>query len=100
MWTNYILGVVENNARSLIPGVFQANLNTTHSIFPPLESMGRLGSKDSIPQKKGDARFNIKKEILGFMINGVERSVWLSKAKTQSMASNITKLLWKGHVYA
>jgi hypothetical protein len=71
------------------------------SVFPPLETSGHQGGKGPISRKKlekGDARFEIETEILAFMMNGACRTVKLSKAKAQSIAGDITKLLWKSHV--
>jgi hypothetical protein len=98
---DYILAVVESDDRSLIRRVSRATLHAIHSIFPPPESSGHVGGKDPISRKKlekGDARFDIEKEILGFMINGAERTVRLSEAKAQAIADEIGKVLRKSHV--
>jgi hypothetical protein len=96
---DYILGLVENEDRSLIRRVSRATLHAIHAIFPTPERSGHLGGKDPISQKKldkGDARFDIEKEILGFMLNGAARTVRLSESKATSIADEITKLLRKG----
>ena len=99
---DYILGVVENDDRSLIRRVSRATLHAIHSIPPPSEVSGHIGGKDLIPQKrleKEDARFDIEKEILGFLINGADRTVRLSGPKAKkSIADDITKLLRMSHV--
>jgi hypothetical protein len=98
---DYVLGVVENDDRTLIRRVSRATLHAIHSIFPPPEVSGHLGGKDPISRKKlekGDARFDVEKEILGFMINGAERTVRLSETKAQSIANDITRLLRKSKV--
>ena len=69
---DYVLGVVENDDRPLICRVSRATLHTIHSVFTPLEVSGHIGGKHPISKKKlekGDARFDIEKEILGFLIN-------------------------------
>jgi hypothetical protein len=48
--------------------------------------------------EKRDAKFDIEKEILGFMINGSTRTVWLSETKAQSIADEITNILRKTNV--
>jgi hypothetical protein len=48
--------------------------------------------------EKGDARFDIEKEILGFMINGATRTLRLSETKAQSIAKEITNMLRKTNV--
>ena len=73
-----------------------------HSIFPPPEKAGHVGAgKDPISQKKlekGNARFDIEKDILGFLVNGAGCTVRLSETKAKSIAEDITKLLRKSHV--
>jgi hypothetical protein len=98
---DYILGVVESNDRSLIRRVSRATLHAIHSIFPPPEVSGHVGGKDPISRKKlekGDARFDIEKEILGFLVNGADRTVRLPEAKAQSIATEIVAILRKTHV--
>jgi len=98
---DFVLAVVENNDRSLIRRVSRATLHAIHSIFPPPDISGHHGGKDPISRKKlekGDARFEIEKEILGFMVNGVDRTVRLSEAKADSIATDITRILRKTHV--
>jgi hypothetical protein len=59
---DYVLGVVENDDRTLIRRVLRATLHAIHSIFPPPEVSGHIGGKDPISTKKlekGDARFDI-----------------------------------------
>ena len=97
----YVLEVVENDDRSLICRVSKATLHAIHSIFPPPEVSGHKGGKDPISKKKiekGDARFGIEKEILGFLIDGDDRTLRLSEPKAKSIANDTTKLLRKSHV--
>jgi hypothetical protein len=98
---DYVLAVVENDDRTLLRRVSRATLHAIHSIFPPPEVSGHTGGKDPISRKKlekGDARFNIEKEILGFLINGVDRSVRLSEVKVDALAKEIVAVLRKTHV--
>ena len=96
-----VLGVVVNDDRTMIRRVSRATLHAIHSIFPPPEVSGHKGGKDPISRKKlekGDAHFDIEKEILGFLINGADRTVRLSEPEAKSIADDITKLLKKSHV--
>ena len=98
---DYVLGVLENDDRTLIRRVSRATLHAINSIFPPPEVSGHIEGKDPISRKKlkkGDAHFDIEKEILGFLINGADRTVRLSEPKAKSIADDITKLLRKRHV--
>jgi hypothetical protein len=95
------LAVVENEDRSLIRRVSRATLHAIHSIFPPPERSGHLGGKDPVSKKKlekGDARFEIEKEILRLLIHGADCTVHLSSAKAQAIADEISKVLRKSHV--
>ena len=97
---DYVLGVVKNNDRTRIRRVSRATLYAIHSVFPPPEFSGQVGGKDPISQKKlekGTAWFDIKKEILGFLINGAGRTVRLSEIKAKVITEDITKLLRKSH---
>ena len=83
---DYVLGVVENDDRTLIRRVSRATLHATHSIFPPPEVSGHIGGKDPISKKKlgkGDARLDIEKEILEFLINGADRNGKALRAQSQ-----------------
>jgi hypothetical protein len=99
---DFILAVVENEERTLLRRVSRATLHAIHAIFPPPpERSGDIGGKGPVSQKKlekGDARFDIEKEILGFLINGAERTVRLSDAKAQAIADEIGRVLQKSHV--
>jgi hypothetical protein len=98
---DYVLAVVENDDRTLLRRVSRATLHAIHSMFPPPEVSGHTGGKDPISRKKlekGDARFNIEKEILGFLINGVDRAVRLSEVKVDALAKEIVAVLRKTHV--
>ena len=79
----------------------RATVHAIYCIFSPPEISGHVGGEDPISQKKlekGDARFDIEKEILGFLINGVDCKVQLSESKAKSIAEDTTKLLRKSHV--
>jgi hypothetical protein len=96
-----VLAVVENDDRKLLRRVSQATLHAIHSMFPPPEASGHAGGKDPTSRKKlekGDARFNVEKEILGFLINGVDRTVHLSEVKMDALAKEIVTVLRKTHV--
>jgi hypothetical protein len=82
-------------------GEYPERLSTPSTQSSPPERSGHIGGKDPISQKKlekGDARFDIEKEILGFVINGAARTVRLSEAKAEAIADEIGKVLRKSHV--
>jgi hypothetical protein len=98
---DHVLGVVENADGTLIRRASRATLHAIHSTFPPPEVSGHIGGKDPMSRKKlekGDARFEVEKEILGFMMNGADRTVRLSDAKATATAEEIATILKKKHV--
>jgi hypothetical protein len=74
-----LLGAVNNHDKSRIWQMSRrATLRAVHSIFPPPESSGHLGSKDGVCWKKleeGDAGSNAQKEILSHKLNGATPSL-------------------------
>jgi hypothetical protein len=90
---NCILGMVENDERSLVWQVSKATLHAICSMFAPPDWPGHVGGKDPISQQKklekGDARFDMEKEILRFMLNGAARTVRLSETKAQLITEEL-----------
>lgn len=98
---DYILAAVENKDRTLVKRMARATLYAIHSVFPPPEVTGHEGGKDPISQKKldkGDAKMARTKEILGFIVEGVCRTVQLPPAKADAMCAELAKLLKKKSV--
>jgi hypothetical protein len=98
---DYILALVENKQRTLLRRVARATLFGIHSIFPPPTMTGHTGGKDPISEKKlekGDARFLIDKEILGFLLDGRARTVQLPRKKADHIIQEITRILKKTSV--
>ena len=48
--------------------------------------------------KKGDAQWNHEKEILGFIVDGLNRTVRISESKSADIISEIRKILKKKNV--
>jgi hypothetical protein len=98
---DYILALAENTQRTLLRRVARATLFGIHSIFPPPSMTGHSGGKDPISEKKlekGDARFLIHKEILGFLMNGRARTVQLPQKKADHIINEIRRILRKKSV--
>jgi hypothetical protein len=95
---DYILAVVENFERTLFRRVSRAALYGIHSIFPPPHISGHVGGKDPISEKKllkDDARLLVLKEILGFLMDGVLRTVQLPEGKMKKIIAEIDRILRK-----
>ncbi len=98
---DYIAGVVENAEGTLLGRVARCALHGIHSVFPPPEVTGHAGGKDPISIKKlekGDAQWNHEKEILGFVVDGLNRTVRITANKTTDIISEIRKILKKKRV--
>jgi hypothetical protein len=67
-----IMAVVKNAAGTLLGRVACSTLHDIHSVFPPPDVMGHKGRKDLLSLKKlqkGNAQWNHKREILGFIVD-------------------------------
>jgi hypothetical protein len=98
---DYILAVVEDAARTLLRRITRATLYGVHSIFPPPEITNHIGGKDSVSIKKlekGDATFMTKKLVLGFMLDGKERTVRLPLEKATNIDTELQRLLKKSRI--
>jgi hypothetical protein len=85
---DYILAAVESKDRTLVRRMARAALFAIHSVFPPPEVTGHEGGKDPISMKKlekGDAKMARVKEILGFIVEGVGRTVGLPPTKADAI---------------
>jgi hypothetical protein len=75
---DFVLAAVENKAKTLLKRTMRATLRAIHSIFPAPAAADPPGTKDPISEKKmlkGDASWNILKEILGYKFDGKARLV-------------------------
>ncbi len=79
--------------------VNRAAMHSIHSIFPRPDVLHHVGGKDSISKKKvdkGDATFEVTKELLGHVMTGGtgrNRVVGLSEAKVTKYADAIVSAL-------
>jgi hypothetical protein len=98
---DFIIALVENANRTLIQRVSRAALFGIHAIFPPPSISGHAGGKDPISQKKlekGDASFTVEKLVLGFLLNGRDRTVTLPADKAAKILQELKKVLHKKKV--
>lgn len=98
---DYCLAAVENHDGTFLKRVSRAALHTIHSIFPPPEVTGHVNGKDSISRKKverGDVRFAPTKELLGFELDGQQRTVKLPQDKADAVVQEIRTILKKERV--
>jgi hypothetical protein len=70
-----------------------AILHAIHSVFPPT-AVTRHNGADPIALKKllaGDGIWDVQKEILGWVFNGIKRCMWLPEKKIESLLEELHK---------
>jgi hypothetical protein len=98
---DFILAAVEDESGNLLLHTARAALHSIHGVFPPPSVSGHKGGKDPVSEKKlikGDARWAACKEILGFLLNGKNRTIQLTDAKAMGIVTEIIKVLKKRKV--
>ena len=73
--------------------ISRAMLHGIHSVFPPPSVTGHSGG-DSVSIKKiekGEGKWEFIKEILGWMINGLDYTIQLPTAKSDKLVKQLTK---------
>jgi hypothetical protein len=87
----------------LLKQTARATLHAIHSVFPPPSSATNLlpGAKDPILEKKlhkGDGRWATRKEILGYMLDGVARTVQLPADRADALIKEVRSILRKTRI--
>jgi hypothetical protein len=95
---DFLLAAVQNAAQTLLQRTMRATLHAIHSIFRPPSASDPPGTKDPISEKKllkGDARWDPIKEVLGYELNGRDRTVRLPAQKAEALLKELRKSLRK-----
>jgi hypothetical protein len=98
---DFLQAAVEDRQGTLLERTGRATLHAIHSIFPPPTAADAPGTKDPISEKKlkkGDAQWDTIKEILGYELNGIDRTIQLPKDKAQSLQKELRKVLRKQRI--
>jgi hypothetical protein len=85
---NHIMAAVEDKAGKLLQRTARATLQASHSVFPPPSATNSPGAKDPISEKKlhkGGGRWDTRKEILGYMLGGIDRTVQLPTDRADAL---------------
>ena len=80
--------------------ISRALLHSIHEVFPPPAISGR-GEDDSISEKKlreGEGAWDTRKELLGWIFDGVARCIELPRAKVDHMDGAIREALRAGGI--
>jgi hypothetical protein len=98
---DFCLAAVEDASGTLLQRTARATLHAIHSIFPTPAATGTPDAKDPISEKKlakGDARWDTHKEILGYWLDGVIRTVQLPPNRANNLLQEVKSLLKKKRV--
>ena len=74
----------------------QAALFGIHSVFPPPQISGHSGEVPILMKKliNGDGVWEVRKEVLGWIMDGATGCIELSENKQQQIITEIKTLLW------
>ena len=79
----------------------RALLHAIHQIFPPPAATGHDG-EDPISYKKlvleGEGIWDVRKEILGWIFDGLHRTMQLPEQKVQNLRESIRQTIRSGHI--
>jgi hypothetical protein len=98
---DFLMAAVEDQKGELLEKAGRATLHAIHSVSPPPTADDPPGTKDPISEKKlkrGDAQWNPIKEVLGYELNGIDRTIQLPKAKSEALLKELRKVLRKQRI--
>ncbi len=74
----------------------KAAIHGIHLLFPPTSVTNHVGGKELISLKKlaqGDGNFETTKDMIGFMFDGIKRTVHLPAEKAKAYAKDVHTVL-------
>jgi hypothetical protein len=98
---DFLQAAVEDREGQLLEKAGRATLHAIHSIFPAPTADDAPGTKDPISEKKlkkGDAQWDPTKEILGYELNGKDRTIRLPQSKSDALLKELRKVLRKQRI--
>ena len=81
---------------SHIPTIRRAAIHGIHALFPPTSVTNHLDGKEPLSRKKlehGDGNFETRKEMIGFLFDGVKRTVRLPAEKAKAYIKEAHQVL-------
>jgi hypothetical protein len=93
-----ISAAVEDASGTLRQRTARATLHAIHSVFPIPAATGTPDAKHPISEKKlaqGDARWDTKKEILGYWLDGGDRTIQLPPNRATLLLKEVKAILKK-----
>jgi hypothetical protein len=98
---DFLAACVEDSSGKLLQKTARATLHAIHSVFPSPAATGTPDAKDPISEKKmlkGDGRWDTRKEILGYLLDGVARTVQLPPDRADDLLKEVRSILKKQRV--
>jgi hypothetical protein len=98
---DFILAAVKDASGKFLQRTARATLHAIHSVFPPPSVTGMPDAKDPVSEKKlakGDARWDTKKEILGYWLDGINRTIQLPPPRAIDLLKEAKAVLKKKRV--
>jgi hypothetical protein len=98
---DFLGACVENTEGTLLQKTARATLHAIHSVFPSPAATGTPDAKDPVSIKKlqkGDGRWDTRKEVLGYMLDGIRRTVQLPTDRAEDLLKEIRSILRKQRV--
>jgi hypothetical protein len=98
---DHIMAAVEDSTGTLLRRTARATLHAIHSVFTAPGATTMEGAKDPISEKKlhkGDGRWDTTKEILGYMLDGIARTIQLPQDRADDLLKEVRAILKKKRV--
>jgi hypothetical protein len=96
---DHLMAAVEDATGTLLQRTARATLHAIQSVLPS-PSVGS-DAKDPISEnklQKGDGRWDTQKEILGYMLDGITRTVQLPTDRADALVKEIRAVLQKTRI--
>jgi hypothetical protein len=95
---DFLLAAVEDATGTLLQRTARATLHAIHSVFPTPAATGALDAKDPVSEKKlaqGEARWATTKAILGYSLDGINRTVQFPPKRADNLIAEARSILKK-----
>jgi hypothetical protein len=98
---DHIMATVQDSTGTLLRRTARATLHSIQSVFTAPGATTMEGAKDLISEKKlheGDGRWDTTKEILGYMLDGIARTIQLPQDGADGLLKEVWAILKKKRV--
>jgi hypothetical protein len=92
----HIMAAVEDSTGTLLRRKARATLHAIHSVFTAPGATTMEGTKEPISEKKlhkGDGRWDTTKETLGYMLDGIARTIQLPQDPADDLLKEVRAIL-------